>query len=286
MIRPFRSLLSEALHDRVEQLSALQASSRQEAELIHEIRVAVKQFRAQLPLLRTAAGDLFCDRQDRMLARTARSLAADRDLLVVRETMEWLARKCDRFTGRDSLHRLLLHLGEERINRQVQTSAVRAAFATLLRSGAALRRRLRGRPSDADLVEAFRQAYRQVRRLTAKCRHKAGKESWHRWRKRVKALHYQAAGLQAARPRKLGRLAKRCWRLQALLGKHHDLHMARERLSRLRIDPINEPCRVRAQHVIDRELARLETKVLRITKSFLPQPSKTFTAKLKPSRQD
>lgn len=286
MTRPFRTLLSEALHHRVEQLSALQASSRQEAELIHELRVAVKQFRAQLPLLRAAAGDSFCGRQDRLLARAARSLAADRDLLVVRQTMERLARKCDRFTGRDSLHRMLLHLGEERVNRQVQTSAVRAAFATLLRSGAALCRRLRGGPSDAELVEAFRQEYRQVRRLTAKCRRKVGQDSWHRWRKRVKALHYQAAGLQAARPRKLGRLAKRCWRLQALLGKHHDLHMTRERLGRLRIDPINEPCRVRARHVIDRELARLEAKVLRITKSFLPQPSKTFTAKLKPSRQD
>lgn len=280
MTRPLRSLVSDSLRERMTQLAGLQDATRSEAELVHEIRVASKQFRALLQFVRGSAGERFCEAQDRRLADAARSLAADRDLLVVRETLELLARKCDRFSGRDSLHRLLLHLGEQRAGQGVPAATLRHALTVLTDAATAMRRRLQRGPANAGLIKAFRREYRQARRLTAKSRRKPGKAAWHHWRRQVKALHYQAASLQPVRPGSHGRLARRCWKLQGLLGCHHDLHLTRERLCRLRIDPINEPCRKRALHVVDGEIARLERKILRRTKSFLAKPSKTFVARL------
>lgn len=286
MTRPLRSLVSEAIQQRVRQLTELQATGSQEAELVHEIRVAAKQFRALLQLLRAAPTAKFCEAQDRALADAARSLAANRDLVVIRETLERVAQTCEWFSGRDSLHRLLLHLREQRIDRGLQGTTLRQALVSLTQSATALRGRLQRGPSDAVLLESFRKEYRRARRLTAKCRRKPGKESWHRWRKQVKALHYQAASLAPVRPGRLGRLAKGCWRLQAMLGRHHDLHMTRERLSRLRIDPVNEPCRTRSLHALDREIARREKKILRVTERFLGRSSKEFAARLKQPRED
>ncbi len=285
MTRPLRSLVSDAIQQRVRQLAKLHNSLCEEAELVHEIRVAAKQFRALLRFQPTTGATKFCDAQDRALANAARSLAANRDLVVIRETLERVARKCDWFSGRDSLHRLLLHLREQRTDRSLQGAPLRDALASLTRSAVALRGRLQRGPSDAVLLELFRKEYRRARRLTAKCRRKPGKESWHRWRKQVKALHYQAACLEPVRPGRLSRLAKQCWRLQAMLGRHHDLHITRERLNRLRIDPINEPCRTRSLHALDREIARREKKILRVTNSFLSKSAKDFAAKLNQSSE-
>jgi CHAD domain-containing protein len=286
MTRPLRSLVSDAIQQRVCQLAKLQTTASREAELVHEIRVAAKQFRALLQFLRPTAAAAFCDAQDRALGSAARSLAANRDLVVIRETLERVAHQCDWFSGRDSLHRLLLHLRAQRTDHGRQGAPLRQALASLTRSAAALRARLQRGPSDAVLLESFRKEYRRARRLTAKCRRKPGKESWHRWRKQVKALHYQAASLEPMRPRRLGRLAQRCWRLQVMLGRHHDLHITRERLRRLRIDPINEPCRTRSLHALDREIARREKKILRVTESFPGKSSKDFAAGLKQPRND
>jgi CHAD domain-containing protein len=156
----------------------------------------------------------------------------------------------------------------------------------LAKSATAIQRRLHRGLSDAALLEAFRREYRRTRRLTRKARRKPGKDAWHRWRKQVKALHYQAASLAEIRPPKLRRLAGRCWRLQGLLGKHHDLYITRERLARLRIDPINEPCRTRSLHAIDQGIARLEAKVRRLTGSFLRQTSREFVVRLRQPDDD
>ncbi len=280
MTRPLRSMVSDALGERLRQLDSLREADRPETELIHEIRVAAKQFRACLKLLHKSTSPAVRGRQDHLLASAARSLAADRDLLVIRETLERLARKCDRFSGRDSLHRMLLHLREQRLHRTVQPATLRTAGATVTNAGSAIRRRLRRGLSNGALLEALRREYRKARRLTRKFRRKPGRDSWHRWRKQIKALHYQASSLVELRPGKLRRLAVRCWRLQAQLGRHHDLHITRERLTRMRIDPVNEPCRTRSLRITEREIERLELKVRRATRSFLGLKSREFIARL------
>jgi CHAD domain-containing protein len=105
-------------------------------------------------------------------------------------------------------------------------------------------------------------------------------ESWHRWRKQVKSLHYQIACLKDLLPARLVRLTKDTWKLQGLLGRHHDLYVTRQKVRRMRIDPINEPCRDRSIRVIDDELKRVEKRVKKLTREFLPATPKEFTAKL------
>jgi CHAD domain-containing protein len=281
MTPPIRTLVAHALRDRLAELANRPETDRAGTdELVHDLRVAVKEFRAYLELLRPSAGDAFCGREHRRLQTVARNLAEDRDPLVIRQTIERLAQKHAKITTRHSLHRMLLHLGEERVRSRVKPPPVQRAIGVLTKSAGAIRRRLHARMTDAVLLEAFRQQYRQARKLTRKHRDAPDMKNWHRWRKQVKALHYQAACLSPLRPGKLTRLARHTWKLQALLGKHHDLHLTRTRLRRLRIDPINEPCRKRTLHLIDAERKRIEKKASRTTRGLFKRSAREFAALL------
>jgi CHAD domain-containing protein len=281
MTPPLRTLVAHALRDRLAELANRPETDRAGTdELVHDLRVAVKEFRAYLDLLQPAAGDDFCAREHRRLQAVARNLAEDRDPLVIRQTIERLAQKHAKITSRHSLHRMLLHLGEERVRSRAQPPPVQRAIGVLAKTAGGIRRRLHARLSDTVLLDAFRQEYRQARKLTRKHRDAPDMKNWHRWRKQVKALHYQAACLSPIRPGKLTRLARQTWKLQALLGKHHDLHLTRTRLRRLRIDPINEPCRKRTLHLIDAELKRIEKKAGRTTRSLFKRPAREFAASL------
>ena len=281
MTPPLRTLVAHALRDRLAELVDRPETDRAGTdELVHDLRVAVKEFRASLDLLEPSAGDAFCSREHRRLQEVARNLAEDRDPLVIRQTIERLAHKHAKITTRHSLYRMLLHLGEERVRSRMKPPAVQRAFGVLTQSAGSIRRRLHAGMTDAVLLEAFREQYRQARKLTRKYRDDPDMERWHRWRKQVKALHYQAACLSPLRPGKLTRLASRTWKLQALLGKHHDLHLARTRLRRLRIDPVNEPCRKRTLHLIDAELKRIEKKANRTTRGLFKRSAREFAASL------
>lgn len=282
---PLSHFFAAAIGQRAQWITAQRdSSSLNQDELIHEIRVATKEFRAYLRLLRHAAGKRFCEREDERLQNTARSLAADRDPLVVRETLERLAKKCDQVAGRHSLHRILLHLGEQRL-RPGQEPPIDSAVTSVAASARSLARRFARRRSDADLVETLSDEYQLTRKLTRKERQAPDPESWHHWRKQVKSLHYQAGCLTAVLPRKLRLLVKDTWKLQGLLGRHHDLSVTRQRVRRLRVDPINEPCRRRTIKLIDREARRLEKKIGRFTKQLLPSTPKEFAGKLERARR-
>ena len=282
--QPRRRLVVAALQQRRHHIAALQpGEAGHDDELIHEIRVATKEFRAYLGLLREPAARRLRIREKARLQTAARSLAANRDPLVIRETLERLARRCDRITGRDSLHRLLLHLGEGPAQNASPNRIINAAGRELTTSAAAISTRFQGRLTDDALLDAFRREYRRTWRLTASARRKPEVNSWHEWRKRVKALHYQANCLAAIRPGKLKRLAREMWRLQSLLGKHHDLHLTRARVKRMRLDRINEPCRRRTIHLLNLEISRIERKAKRLTKAWLKQRPREFAEKLKPA---
>ncbi len=280
--QPLRRLVVAALQQRMRHIAALQrGEAEHDDELIHEIRLATKEFRAYLGLLREPAARRLCIREKARLQTAARSLAANRDPLVIRESLERLARRCDRVTGRDSLHRLLLHLGEGPTQKSSPARIINAAGRELTASAAAISTRFQRRLTDDALLDAFRREYRRTWRLTANARRKPEVDSWHEWRKRVKALHYQANCLAAIRPGKLKRLAREMWRLQSLLGKHHDLHLTRARVKRMRLDRVNEPCRRRTIHLLNLEISRVERKAKRLTKAWLKQRPTEFAAKLR-----
>lgn len=249
-------------------------------ELIHQLRLATKEFRAYLRLLRNPSAQPFRKRVNQRLGGIARGLSHNRDSLVVRETLERLAHKCGKITARHSIHRILIHLGEDRMAVGCRALTTRGAINRLQAPAKALNRRFGARLSDTQLTDALVREYRRTRRLTRKVRRKPGAESWHGWRKQVKALHYQIHWLVERRPGRLGRLARETWKLQALLGRHHDLHLTRDRVRRVRVDPINKPCRERTVQLIDRSLARLERRVHKDTCNFLERSPRAFAKKL------
>jgi CHAD domain-containing protein len=277
---PLRDFFATAIRGRTRRLNAhVTAHDLPSDELIHEIRVATKEFRAYVRLLANTAGAAFCEREDQRLRSAAQLLAPDRDPLVVRQTLEKLARDCDQITGRHSLHRILLHLGEQR-GFGPKPAPIRQAVAALNAAAQSIARRFDGRLQDDQLLAAFRREYRQARRMTRRKRGKPDKDAWHRWRKRIKSLHYQVNCLEGKLPRKLTRLTHDTWQLQGLLGRHHDLHVTRQRVRRLRVDPINEPCRRRSLRVIDRQIDRLEKRIFKWTRGVLKASPVDFVARV------
>ena len=66
MTQPIRTLVAHALRDRLTELSNRPETDRAGTdELVHDLRVAVKEFRAYLDLLQPSAGDNFCGREHR-----------------------------------------------------------------------------------------------------------------------------------------------------------------------------------------------------------------------------
>ena len=99
MTPPIRTLVAHALRDRLTELSNRPETDRAGTdELVHDLRVAVKEFRAYLDLLQPSAGDDFCGREHRRLQAVARNLAEDRDPLVIRQTIERLAHQHAKIT--------------------------------------------------------------------------------------------------------------------------------------------------------------------------------------------
>lgn len=253
-------------------------------DLIHEIRLVTKEFRAYLNLLDDTVAAPRLKREDKRLRDTAQSLAADRDLLVIRETLERLATRCRQVAGRHSLHRILLHLGEQRPIQQNQKK-IDQAIAAVCRVGHIMTRQFRSRQSDDPLMRQIIGEYRRTRHMTQKKRKSPSVDSWHRWRKQVKACHFQIVCLTEYLPANARRLCRDTSKLQSILGRYHDLDVARSRVKRLRIDPINEPCRWRTCKLIDKEVRRLEKKVAKFGRSLFQTKPAKFGEKLQNVRR-
>lgn len=275
------ALLAVVIRQRIQGITEqVRTGKGNQDELIHKLRLVTKEFRAYLRLLRNPLSRGFRQREDKHLRGIARSLSGNRDSLVIRETLERLAHKCDKTTVRHSIHRMLIHLGEDRIPIALRAPSTHVAVNRLQTAAKALGRRLGSRLSDTQLTEALVHEYRRTRRLTCKVRRKPAVESWHRWRKQVKALHYQIRWLIELRPGRLSRLTRETWKLQALLGRHHDLHLTRDRVRRLRVDPINKTCREQTVRLIDRSLVRLEQRLRKDTRDFLKRSPREFAERL------
>ena len=275
------ALLASIIRRRVEDLALLGgAAGASQDEVIHELRLATKELRAYLRLFRLPECRVFREREGRRLRAIARGLASNRDPLVIRETLEELAHQCDKFRTRHSIHRVLIHMGGQRVASGRRPLSIGAAMVRLQSTARALVRRLGAGLPVPVLVEALRHEYRRTRNITRKVRRDPDVASWHRWRKHVKALHYQIRWLLPRRAGWLGRLARKSWKLQALLGRYHDLHLTRKCVRRLRVDPINRSCREQTVRWLDRSLARLERRVRRETRDFLLRPPRWFAKRL------
>jgi CHAD domain-containing protein len=257
------------------------ASDRQSTAeaLVHEIRLATKEYRALLRLLRQPAAARFRARWRERLRRAAQSLAPDRDAIVIRQTLRALALRADARRERLALQTILHHLHDRRAQATASSASLRGALDTVERCV----RELQQAPArwfDADaLLEALAGEHNRVRKLTRQSRRKPDARQWHLWRRRVKALHYQVDWLRDDWPGRIGRIARRTWKLQSLLGCHHDLHVAAETVRRLR--GLAGARRNGVVRLIRRRAEKLERKVMRESRALLKLCADDFERKLR-----
>jgi CHAD domain-containing protein len=82
---------------------------------------------------------------------------------------------------------------------------------------------------------AFARALRRVRRLQTKAGRDDTPALWHRWRRRVKELAYQADFVRPRDRPKWKELRQNAWKLQSKLGDLQDLHVTLDRLAALEV---------------------------------------------------
>lgn len=196
-----------------------------EAELVHETRKTIKRMRAMARLLRYELDKRQRIHANQTLRGAAEHLAAQRDAEVRLATLERLrARDPNALSGAgiDRLHERLM--GErDAAGDRANVAAAREDIE-----------RLRGELSrweladhDFDKVAAgLRRIYKEGRSRYKRARRRgAGADTFHAWRKRVKALYYALDMLGGAGAKGMRGATRRAERLGDVLGEEHDLWM-------------------------------------------------------------
>jgi hypothetical protein len=170
---------------------------------VHEIRKRLKELRAITDLLRSRLPHH--GREDRIAFRNAaRRLAGARDAAAALEAFDGLG------TNEFAEIREVLSC---RNAHSVDAEAIAAVLV-------AARRRVAAWPVDGmhddDVFSAFRRSYRRARNAMAAATEAETPELFHEWRKRTKALWYEARLLSDDSANGLHKLS-------AVLGDHHDL---------------------------------------------------------------
>ena len=122
--------------------------------------------------------------------------------------------------------------------------------------------------SRTTLLRHHLKAYQRTRQSLKKCRQSNGSDDFHRWRKRVKTLHFQALALHKLRPPE--NLARPMDQLGKTLGREHDLVLVMEHL---RPGPAGQKWMKRIQS----KIALLRRKALRYGGKHLGSSTHKFS---------
>ena len=208
----------------LEQLDMMGSASANDADLVHDLRVACKKIRAWMRLLRDAVGDDAFKFENRIFRDLARRLSAQRDADVLRESVESLraafpddAHADDISAARNALP------GPHKESEDLATvlDAVKATVTEARRRIAELPLKRVGRAKP--LKQAYRASCRREKTARRAARREPTPDTLHEWRKQVKALHYQLQLVRDVWPKRVGRLDARLKGLAKTLGHHHDL---------------------------------------------------------------
>jgi CHAD domain-containing protein len=201
---------------------------RDSTETAHLIRVATKQLRALLRLLRPAVSAPVFKREDARLKAAAGFLASGRDRTVARETLTLLIEASEGHR-REMLTRLKKDPALSTLSTPDKGTArtISKAVRTLQESGLALVRL----PVSGDAWDAIRhgltKAYRRARSRMKKALDHPAEEPFHRWRIAVKQLYYQLQWLEPVWPERFSRMIRKLHRIEKKLGSDHDLAILR-----------------------------------------------------------
>ncbi|CAB4243043.1 protein of unknown function [Methylacidimicrobium sp. AP8] len=211
-----------------------------EAEEVHRIRVIVKRLRAYLRLLRGSVPEKLLVEEDKRIKRIAVGLSPARDAVVCRQTVEWLAAREKKESRRERLRAVLARFAD-RAGSGVDPRKIARARAVIEASRRRLLHWIEKRPPEEETVEErLKREYGKGRRGMRDALREGSPEAFHRWRKRVKRLGYQAEMFSVPSRQRLSRLEKRLVRLGRLLGRLQDLQILKSRIEALPGPPERE----------------------------------------------
>ncbi len=197
---------------------------------VHEVRTRLKRSRAALALLRGQGGAVGrrVKRDDRRLRDAARILSRPRDLAVQAHTFRLLG------TRLQSTLPPRLMAGLSAAERQLRRALSPDDVERDLRRAARALRRVRRQLGDWSVRHGRRalssgvvRTYRKARAALEAVRRQPSPESFHDWRKQVKAFSNELRMIEDALPDLATSLMPKLEQLGELLGSVHDLHCAK-----------------------------------------------------------
>jgi CHAD domain-containing protein len=261
--------------------TAIEDHQRVEAVAVHDLRAALKSWRAYLRLI-----EPFLDRDDRHLRTEARDMA--RTLSVARDTQAALDAAAEverhtvshRMTSRswDSVRERLEALRESAETASL-TPALRKRFiAALDRADARVERWPLEKTSFGDVADNLGDGYRCARELIPEDWRSASAKELHDLRRRVVAHRYQMEVVQPLWPRLGKSWVREAQKLRVRLGNHQDLAV----LARL-AEPHRPlaPWRSRLQSAIDQQQMQRVDEACVIAARLFAETPKAFRRRLK-----
>ncbi len=241
---------------------------------VHEVRLACKQVRAWLRLLRGAMDKSAFQRENLAFRNIGRRFRAARDSKTLQDTIAGLEKaKPDRIDD-DIAGRLLGAVMSSR--RVVTMEDMDRAFAQTRTDAEAAKARIGALSlGKADIAKALTLTWRRNVHAWRRVKRKTGQDktlALHEWRKQAKHLRYQLQILRDAWPKILDRLDRRLEKLTTQLGDDHDLAMLEQALDSLKSSvPADSvlPLIARERRGHQRKAARLAEQLYgRKTKAF------------------
>jgi CHAD domain-containing protein len=219
-----RALRKAAVKVLEEALTPLSDGTLPDAKVVHDVRKALKRWRALLRLLEAILGEEA--RSLRVKARdTARSLAEARDPRSALDALTDLGQGSSGLPARSlTALRNRLERTRERAETAVLTPQARSSLRRdLTETAEAVRGWSLGDPTFEDVASALTKTYQRARTAMPQEWERATADDLHDLRKRVVEHRYQMELIEPLWP-KLGRLwVSEAQRLRDRLGRHHDL---------------------------------------------------------------
>jgi CHAD domain-containing protein len=248
-------------------------------EAIHELRLALKQLRSLLRMIRSGVGDRFYRRYTESLRREAGRLAPSRDAVVAAHTLASMAREARGASAEaaSSVQKRLTALAHLRPATHTQTAAAVRPVVKAMQQTARALAEARWRQRGWSVVAAgLRESYRRARRRSHAAHTTSRNETFHTWRTASKSLMYQVSLLRPAGPRRIKALVTGLNVLQRTLGEEHDLSVLAGRLERNRKN-LGEPAAVeQTLSLINARQQRLRKQALRSGRHLFAEKPRAF----------
>jgi CHAD domain-containing protein len=253
-------------------------------ESVHSARLAQKQVRSLLRLLRPALGRRVYRFANREVRAAAEPLRSARDATVLLHTLDSVSHPNDGAPVRGLVAQLRRQLAtncrqQRRAlrRRQLEESGLRLEQLAEL-----LRNRLPKVPELDAVPPGLQKVYRKGRAAYLEARRHPTTQALHEWRKQVKYLYNELTLLHSIYRSGIHKVRRRARELAELLGDDHDLALLRGEL--LEADPKKRLCKCVLER-IRQARCELKTKALHAGKRLYARKPEQFAGKARRSLQ-